>query len=527
MVSYTTWHSHSHHKLLAPKGDTASIHLTIAARKQKQRAHPQESSLDKPSDASSSCSTGPRTPEFKLEGNGLAEGAYRKGEILPEGELLTQEFFLGPGDNADNALHIMFDAHIAIDSQDEERSGGKLLTDDFYLGSGDDTGAALDTINTHMVVNPQDEELELQDIVDTHIDINLPDEEPESPRPPQETDTQDIAIDPPAEDEAAPQEGSYKFYFDVPEPPPPPCDVFSSDGPSAFWQIFLLLVAYLNLRFHLPHRACNLILSVLRTVFLHLGLLSKTDQTALTLRTVFNSLGLQDPFIVLPMCLTCRRIFPMDSPLDLCCDNCNLALFKSKACLQEMFTGSEEKDEEQTNIPHLRFPFHSLSMQLPEFLNREGIEDALDSWRAIEHTQGEMRDIMDGRVWKTLKAADSSLFFDNSLDRSNPDELHIGVTLHFDGFGGERGRSAPSHSSGVLSHCVANLPAHLKYQPGNLMLTGITPGPRELSADELQFVLEADIDDKIRLYKEGVVVQTPRYPNGKYLFNLSNTFTLN
>ncbi len=44
---------------------------------------------------------------------------------------------------------------------------------------------------------------------------------------------------------------------------------------------------------------------------------------------------------------------------------------------------------------------------------------------------------------------------------------------------------------------------------------GITPGPKELTADELQFVLEADIDDKVKLFEEGVLVPTPRFPQGK------------
>ena len=39
---------------------------------------------------------------------------------------------------------------------------------------------------------------------------------------------------------------------------------------------------------------------------------------------------------------------------------------------------------------------------------------------------------------------------------------------------------------------------------------GITPGPKELTADELQFVLEANVDDKIKLYEEGVIMLMPR-----------------
>ena len=71
-----------------------------------------------------------------------------------------------------------------------------------------------------------------------------------------------------------------------------------------------------------------------------------------------------------------------------------------------------------------------------------------------------------------------------SPDRSEPDELQIGITLGFDGyifntsvyysylllillsnicsFGFVRSAFVPSHSSGVLSSSVANLPTNLK-----------------------------------------------------------------
>lgn len=57
-----------------------------------------------------------------------------------------------------------------------------------------------------------------------------------------------------------------------------------------------------------------------------------------------------------------------------------------------------------------------------------------------------------------------------------------------------------------------------RYNPENLLVTAITPGPKEFSCDELQHLLEAITDDKIRLYNEGIVIPTPKYPDGKYYF---------
>lgn len=104
-------------------------------------------------------------------------------------------------------------------------------------------------------------------------------------------------------------------------------------------------------------------------------------------------------------------------------------------------------------------------------------------------------------------------------------------------FGGERSRNGSSYSSGVLSYAVANLPIHLRYvfhsfmanrhksdpanyaldryNPENLLVVALSPGPSESSCDELQHLLEAVVDDKIRLYVEGIMVKTNKYPDGE------------
>ncbi|KAL5536439.1 hypothetical protein ACEPAF_261 [Sanghuangporus sanghuang] len=95
------------------------------------------------------------------------------------------------------------------------------------------------------------------------------------------------------------------------------------------------------------------------------------------------------------------------------------------------------------------------------------------------------------------------------------DDLRIGLILHFDGFGGERGKNGPSYSSGVLSYSIANLPVHLRYNLENLLLVALTPGPKESLCDELQHVLEAAVDNKLWLYNEGIIMKTEKFPEGR------------
>lgn len=69
----------------------------------------------------------------------------------------------------------------------------------------------------------------------------------------------------------------------------------------------------------------------------------------------------------------------------------------------------------------------------------------------------------------------------------------------------------------------------LRYQPRNLLLTGIVPGPKEPTADELQHALRIITDEKERLYRDGFVVPTPRFPQGMLstILHIPNSDCLN
>ncbi len=225
-----------------------------------------------------------------------------------------------------------------------------------------------------------------------------------------------------------------KFRFEPQDPPPPALDTIAACDPHPFWQIVLLMVACVNLRFHLPHRACNLILQVLKVIFTHLKLFNEGHKPAVTLNTTFSHLGLRDaPFDILPMCATCHRIFPADTIPDSECSHCEIPLFKSVRIAVSNFDGNTEEVASMSTTPILKVPFRAISCQLAEFLNRKGIEDACDEWRTKTRTFGVLTDIMDGEKWKTVEGPDGRPFFDNNPNRESKDELRIAVTLGFDG----------------------------------------------------------------------------------------------
>lgn len=52
-------------------------------------------------------------------------------------------------------------------------------------------------------------------------------------------------------------------------------------------------------------------------------------------------------------------------------------------------------------------------------------------------------------------------------------------------------------------------------RPRNLFLCGIHPGPGAPDSKAVQYVLAPIVDELLVLYREGVVIKTERFPEGK------------
>lgn len=189
--------------------------------------------------------------------------------------------------------------------------------------------------------------------------------------------------------------------------------------------VALLLVSWLHLFYHLSHRGANLILQVLCLILTDEQLIPEDDRVG-TLSTALSTLGIQDSFFVLPMCQHCGQIIPHTSSKSTKCPGCSADMFASTKQLPV-----ESPDRLR---PVLKYPYKPLIVQLMELLARKGIEDELERWRSRERRPGEYVDMMDGEVWKTLKAVDGTPFFDNAATRSYSDELRIGLTFSMDGY---------------------------------------------------------------------------------------------
>ncbi|KAF7372684.1 hypothetical protein MVEN_00131700 [Mycena venus] len=116
-----------------------------------------------------------------------------------------------------------------------------------------------------------------------------------------------------------------------------------------------------------------------------------------------------------------------------------------------------------------------------------------------------------------LPSADGSRFFFPTEEEVATGELRIGVTMGMDWFSYLRSQISAFHSSCPISYSVINLLAHHRYRTAHFLLAGIMPGPKEATPDQCQRFLRPIINELLRLWKEGVVIVTPKYPKGRLI----------
>ncbi|EPQ57917.1 hypothetical protein GLOTRDRAFT_91486 [Gloeophyllum trabeum ATCC 11539] len=278
-------------------------------------------------------------------------------------------------------------------------------------------------------------------------------------------------------------------------------------------------VAFLNIKYHVTFRACSLILWTMRTIFIALGHLAQNDKMPTTLTSVIYNFELEDRFQISPACPVCHELFAPSSGPDSTCPHCDVGIFQPQnRTLFESLTGRSAP----RLLPKVAVPISPLSNLLVDFLAEGENESICEQWLDYEPSEaGEYHSMLDGDVPRTVKDNNGKRFFART-SLSQPNELRIGVTLSLDWFNKNTSNYCGSHSIGIVSFCVTNLPPELRYMTSNLLIPVIIPGPSEPTAEQLQKYLKIIVDDLIKLFEEGIMIKTPQYPEGalhRFIFN--------
>ncbi|KII85388.1 hypothetical protein PLICRDRAFT_31629 [Plicaturopsis crispa FD-325 SS-3] len=229
-----------------------------------------------------------------------------------------------------------------------------------------------------------------------------------------------------------------------------------------------------------------------------------------TLPTVIAQLDAESSFKVYPVCPTCLKVYPVTTPYDHTCDRCAHPLYHPPPPRTEKH---RRNTAAETRRPYLQYPSKSIEEQLATILALPGMEREMESWRNKQRVPGKYVDMFDGDICKTIPGPDGSPFFFPDTEAIVPGELRIGVSLGADWFSYLRSLISASHTSCPISLSIVNLATYLR--TANLMLAGIIPGPKEPNPDEVQEFLKVLVNELLRLWKDGVIIITPSYPNGR------------
>ncbi|KAL1940756.1 hypothetical protein VTO73DRAFT_7797 [Trametes versicolor] len=252
------------------------------------------------------------------------------------------------------------------------------------------------------------------------------------------------------------------------------------------------MVPWAHLHFGLPVIAANALLLCFAVVVTLLAPFAPTP--FLTLKKVNDLMGLEVPFQVLAVCPTCKDVYANSPDSPALCTRCATPLFKPNRPPSNWYQRGPG-----VRAPVIKYPYMSLSEQLTRLLQVDGMEDLLD-------------------VAKELLGPDGRPFFENAAShhaRGPDNELRLALEWAVDWFSYLKSNIAPSHSSCPTSFAICNLPPQMRYRTANLLLTSILPGPKEQNPDELQRFMRPIVSDLLRLWRDGIMIKTPLYPEGR------------
>jgi hypothetical protein len=164
--------------------------------------------------------------------------------------------------------------------------------------------------------------------------------------------------------------------------------------------------------------------------------------------------------------------------------------------------------------PTRTFSFQKLKNWLSHKLWLPGFEFLLDSNLKNENTtDGTMKDVWDGSVWKTLVGPANS----NGIYTSKSGNLVFSLYVDwFNPYGNKSG--GKSVSLGAVALVCLNLPLAERYKIENMFLFGVIPGPTEPKLDQMNHVLEPLISEMKEFWRGVWFTKTHQFPQGRLIF---------
>lgn len=164
-----------------------------------------------------------------------------------------------------------------------------------------------------------------------------------------------------------------------------------------------------------------------------------------------------------------------------------------KPCGQKLLKVIKTPSQSLLYYPRLLYCYKPIIQSLQELILRPTFISQCELWRNRKVTDGVLRDVYDGQVWRDFQEYDGKAFL------SAP--FNYALCLNVDWF---QPYDHTKHSEGAAYITVLNLPRKQRYLQENIILLGIIPGPKEPPLN-LNSFLHPFVDELLKLW-QGVVM---------------------
>ena len=192
-------------------------------------------------------------------------------------------------------------------------------------------------------------------------------------------------------------------------------------------------------------------------------------------------------------------------------DNCTHRETPSSPRCNYLLRKTKHIKGRQKSFPVRRLLVNSLEDWITKLLNQPKLEKYMDECPAAREASEIVHDIWDAKALRDLKGPDGKPF----VIKCGKEGRYV-FSICLDGLNYDRNRHGGRKASVCAIYLVClNLPPQLCYKFQNLFLATVMPGPNKPSLHQINHVLAPLVDDLLRLYNDGAIVQTPNYPEGR------------
>lgn len=236
------------------------------------------------------------------------------------------------------------------------------------------------------------------------------------------------------------------------------------------------------------------------------GALSVPFKIPVTMDTVLGHFAMDGRFTTYAACPRCHATYAPLGDSDAYPSRCTHKADPTRAesiCDEALLDG--------TGRPLRTFLHYSFRDYLAGLLSDRATEQAMDdACEAASHVRDSVRGPFGADFLRQFRGPDGKLFcgrgrflFSLCVDFFNVEGMNI--------------RGAKT-SCGIIALANLNLPLEIRYDPENLYLAGIVPGPKEPSLTDLNHYLRPVVDDLLAAWEDGLFFnRTALFPDGRLI----------